>query len=91
MFELKKVIKARKILNLVTSFLLKLFQIRLNYKEKRPDYGIEIFEYFYLPWRSDTEFINFYNVISEYTLNPTSRLYSIFDLSKDICYQIQHL
>ena len=49
MFNLKKVVSARKKLDLVTSFLFKLFQINLRYKENREGYGIEIFEYFYLP------------------------------------------
>ena len=82
MFNLKKVIKARKTLERVTSLLFKLFQIKLRYKEKRPDYGIEIFEYFYLPWKSDEEFLANYDLISEFTLNPKSRLYTIYEMSK---------
>jgi len=65
MFNLKKVIKARKKLDLITSFLFKLFQFNLRYKEKRKDYGIEIFEYFYLPWKTDDEF-NTNNVFSKF-------------------------
>ena len=61
MFNLNKVNKARKRLEIITNVLFKLFQINLRYKEKRNDYGIEIFEYFYLPWRSDKKFIKFYN------------------------------
>ena len=34
MFNLDKVVKARKRLNLITSILFKLFQINLRYKEK---------------------------------------------------------
>ena len=82
MFNLKKVIRARKKLDLVTSFLFKLFQINLRYKEKRDDYGIEIFEYFYLPWKSDEKFINNYESIKNFTLNPKSRLFTIHDMSK---------
>ena len=82
MFNLNKVIKARKRLKLVTNILFKLFQINLKYREKRKDYGLEINEYFYLPWRVDKEFNEIYSKISQYTLNPTSRLYTIYDLSK---------
>ena len=83
MFNLNKVIKSRKRLEIITNVLFKLFQINLRYKEKRNDYGIEIFEYFYLPWRSDKKFIEFYNKYSKYTLNPKSRLYTIYDFSKN--------
>ena len=55
-FNLKKVSKDRKRLDLITKLLFLLFQVRLRYKEKRKDYGIEIFEYFYLPWRTDEDF-----------------------------------
>lgn len=82
MFDLKKVKKARKRLHFITSFLFKLFQLNLRYKEKRKDYGIEIFEYFYLPWRSDEKFKNHYELIKEHTLNPKSRLFTIYDMSK---------
>ena len=82
MFNLKKVVKARRKLELLTSFIFKLFQINLRYKEKRSDYGIEIFEYFYLPWKSDPEFNKFYEIVNGYTLNPKSRLYTLYDLSK---------
>lgn len=82
MFKLKKVTKARKKLQLVTNFLFKLFQVNLRYKETRADYGIEIFEYFYLPWRSDTKFNKFYQIVNEHTLNPKSRLYTLYDFSK---------
>ena len=81
MFNLKKVIKARKRLDVLTNALFTLFQLSLRYKETRKDYGIEIFEYFYLPWKSETIFNNYYKVVFEYTLNPKSRLYSIYDLS----------
>lgn len=82
MFKLNKVLKARKKLNLITSILFKLFQINLRYKENRKDYGIEIFEYFYLPWKSDENFIKNYKLIKNYTLNPQSRLFTLHDLSK---------
>ena len=82
MFNLKKVIKARKRLAYLTSFLFKLFQINLRYKENRKDYGIEIFEYFYLPWNTEEEFNLNYDLISHYTLNPKSRLYILYDMSK---------
>ena len=82
MFNLKKVKKARKRLEYLTSLLFKIFQLNLRYKEKREDYGIEIFEYFYLPWRTDTEFNKHYDLISNYTLNPKSRLFTIYDMSK---------
>tara|TARA_B100001287_G_scaffold157967_2_gene132785 strand:+ start:6232 stop:6984 length:753 start_codon:yes stop_codon:yes gene_type:complete len=82
LFDLRKVLKARKKLELITSFLFKLFQLNLRYKEKRKDYGIEIFEYFYLPWRSDEKFKDYYELIKEYTLNPKSRLFTIYDMSK---------
>ena len=82
MFNLKKVISARKKLDFVTSFLFKLFQINIRYKEKRKDYGIEIFEYFYLPWKSDEKFINNYELIKNFTLNPKSRLFTIHDMSE---------
>jgi O-methyltransferase len=82
MFKLQKVKKARKRLQIITNFLFKLFQLNLRYKENRSDYGIEIFEYFYLPWRSDTKFNNFYEIINDYTLNPKSRLYTLYDFSK---------
>ena len=52
MFNLNKVTKARKRLALITNLLFKLFQFNLRYKENRKDYGIEIFEYFYLPWKT---------------------------------------
>ena len=82
MFNLKKVIKARKKLDIFTKFLFKLFQINLRYKEERKDYGIEIFEYFYLPWKTDKQFIKNYEIIKNYTLNPKSRLFTIFEMSK---------
>ena len=82
MFNLKKVQKARRRLERITSFLFKLFQINLKYKENRKDYGIEIFEYFYLPWKTDEEFNLNYDLISNHTLNPKSRLYTLHDMSK---------
>ncbi len=82
MFNFKKVIKARKRLNLITDLLFKLFQLNLRYKERRPEYGIEIFEYFYLPWRSDKDFNNAYKTVRNFTINPKSRLYTIYELSK---------
>jgi O-methyltransferase len=82
MFNLKKVKKARKRLTYLTSILFKLFQINLRYKENRKDYGIEIFEYFYLPWNTEEEFNLNYDLISHYTLNPKSRLYTLYDMSK---------
>tara|TARA_B100001996_G_scaffold256445_1_gene199319 strand:+ start:281 stop:1036 length:756 start_codon:yes stop_codon:yes gene_type:complete len=82
MFNLKKVRKARKRLSIISSILFKLFQINLRYKEDRKDYGLEIFEYFYLPWRSNREFNNFYNIIYEFTLNPKSRLFTLYEFSK---------
>lgn len=82
MFNLKKVIKARKRLKLLTALLFKLFQMNLRYKEKRGEYGLEIFEYFYLPWRTEIDFNNSYKMINEHTLNPKSRLYTIHELSK---------
>ena len=82
MFNLKKVKKARKRLTYISSFLFKLFQINLKYKENRNDYGIEIFEYFYLPWKTDEEFKFNYDLISNHTLNPKSRLYTLHDMSK---------
>jgi O-methyltransferase len=82
MFNLKKVKKARKRLAYLTSFLFKLFQINLRYKENRKDYGIEIFEYFYLPWNTADEFNLNYDLISNHTLNPKSRLYTLYDMSK---------
>ena len=82
MFNLNKVTKARTTLERMTALLFKLFQIKLRYKEKREDYGIEIFEYFYLPWRSDKEFKAHYQLIQDFTLNPKSRLYTIYEMSK---------
>ena len=82
MFNLKKVKKARKRLEYLSSLLFKLFQLNLRYKEKRKDYGIETYEYFYLPWRTDKEFNKSYDLISNYTLNPKSRLFTIYDMSK---------
>ena len=82
MFNFKKVKRARKILNYLTSILFKIFQINLRYKEKRKDYGVEIFEYFYLPWNNDKFFIDTHNKIKEYTINPKSRLYTIYEYSK---------
>ena len=82
MFNLKKVKKARKRLAYLTSILFKLFQINLRYKENRKDYGIEIFEYFYLPWNTSEEFNLSYDLISNHTLNPKSRLYTLYDMSK---------
>tara|TARA_Y100001970_G_scaffold231433_1_gene287671 strand:- start:13458 stop:14210 length:753 start_codon:yes stop_codon:yes gene_type:complete len=82
MFNLKKVKKARKRLEYLSSLLFKLFQLSLRYKEKRKDYGIEIYEYFYLPWRTHKEFNKSYDLISNYTLNPKSRLFTIYDMSK---------
>ncbi len=82
MFNLKKVTKARATLERMTTLLFKLFQIKLRHKEKREDYGIEIFEYFYLPWRSDKEFKAHYESIKDFTLNPKSRLYTIYEMSR---------
>ena len=82
MFNLKKVKKARKRLEYLSSLLFKLFQLSLRYKEKRKDYGIEIYEYFYLPWRTHKEFNKSYDLISNYTLNPKPRLFTIYDMSK---------
>lgn len=82
MFNLSKVINARKILDLITSLLFKLFQIKLRYKEERKEYGIEIFEYFYLPWKVDDKFIKNYELIKNFTLNPKSRLFTIHEMSK---------
>lgn len=82
MFNLKKVQKARKKIDIISKFLFKLFQINLRYIEKREDYGIELFEYFYLPWKTDKDFIESYELIKYNTLNPKSRLYTIFEMSK---------
>ena len=82
MFNLRKVKKARNRLKIITDILFKLFQISLRYKENRKEYGIEIFEYFYLPWKTNSEFNNSYNKIKDYTLNPKSRLYTLYELSK---------
>ena len=82
MFELKKVQKGRKRLKLITSIIFKIMQLRFKYREKREDYGIEIFEYFYLPWRSDKEFNDLYQKYHEYTLNPESRVYNVYKLSQ---------
>ena len=82
MFNLKKVKTARKRLEYLTSFLFKVFQVNLRYKENRKDYGIEIFEYFYLPWKTDEEFNINYSLISNHTLNPKSRLFTLYDMSK---------
>ena len=82
MFELKKVQKGRKRLKLITSIIFKIMQLRFKYREKREDYGIEIFEYFYLPWRSDKEFNDLYQKFHEYTLNPESRVYNVYKLSQ---------
>jgi|TARA_Y100000389_G_scaffold201025_1_gene242764 O-methyltransferase len=81
-FNLKKVKRARKRIGLITEVLFKLFQFSLRYKERRKEYGIEIFEYFYLPWRTNKEFNNSYNKIKNFTLNPKSRLYTIYELSQ---------
>ena len=43
MFKLKKVLRARKRLEVVTNILFAFFQLNLRYKENRKDYGIEIF------------------------------------------------
>ena len=61
MFNLKKVLKARKRLDLITSFLFKLFQINLRYKEQRKEYGIEILNI--LPWKTDEQFTDNYELI----------------------------
>ena len=82
MFNIKKVQRARKILNYLTNFLFKLFQLNLRYKENRKEYGVEIFEYFYLPWKKDEDFISFFGKIENYTINPMSRLYTIYEYSK---------
>jgi len=82
MFNIEKVTRARKKLDLIAKFLFKLFQINLRYKEERKNYGIEIFEYFYLPWKTDDEFNISYELIKKYTLNPKSRLFTIFEMSK---------
>ena len=82
MFNLKKVVKARKRLEFLTSILFKFFQISLRYKESRKNYGIEIFEYFYLPWRTEKDFNNYFNIISDYTLNPKSRIFTLYKYSK---------
>ena len=82
MFNIRKVKRARKILNLLTSLLFKLFQLNLRYKENRKDYGVEIFEYFYLPWKNDKIFIDSFSQIEENTINPKSRLYTIYEYSK---------
>lgn len=81
MFNIKKVKLARRILQYVTGFLFKLFQINLRYREKRKDYNLELFEYFYLPWRTDEEFNELYKIFADFTLNPKSRLYTIYDFS----------
>ena len=82
MFNLKKVIKARKKLSYITNVLFKFFQLSLGYKEKRKDYGVEIFEYFYLTWRSDENFKKHYELIKNHTLNPESRLFTLYEMSK---------
>jgi len=82
MFNLKKVLKARKRLEFISSLLFKLFQIKLRYKENRKDYGIEIFEYFYLPWKSDEYFIENFDLVKNYTLNPKSRLFTLHEMSQ---------
>ncbi len=82
MFDLKKVTKARKRLYFLTSVLFKIFQLNLRYREKRKDYGLEIFEYFYLPWRTNKEFNFNYDIVKDYTLNPKSRLYTLYEYSK---------
>ncbi len=82
MFNRSKVVNARKKLDLIASLLFKLFQINLRYKEERKEYGIEIFEYFYLPWKVDEKFIQNYELIKNFTLNPKSRLFTIHEMSK---------
>ena len=82
MFNIKKVQRARKILSYITNFLFKLFQLNLRYKENRKEYGVEIFEYFYLPWKKDEDFINYFSKIENFTINPMSRLYTIYEYSK---------
>ena len=85
MFNLKKVVK-RKRLEFLTSILFKFFQISLRYKESRKNYGIEIFEYFYLPWRTEfpKDFNKYFNIISDYTLNPKSRFFTLYKYSKSV-------
>lgn len=82
MFQLKKVVKGRRRLEIITKILFSLFQLNLGYKEKRKDYGIEIFEYFYLPWRNDEEFNEYFKKIERFTLNPKSRIYTLYNFSK---------
>ena len=82
MFKVNKVNKARKILKFLTSFLFKLFQLILGFKERRKDYGVEIFEYFYLPWRTDNKFLEYMKLVENHTLNPHSRLFNLYEISK---------
>jgi len=82
MFNIRKVALGRKANSLISFILFKFFQLTLLYREKRKDYGIEIFEYFYLPWKTDKEFNEYYKKIKKFTLNPKSRLYSVYKYSK---------
>ena len=82
MFQLKKVVKGRKRLEIITRILFSLFQLNLRYKENRKDYGIEIFEHFYLPWRTNEEFNEYFKKIEGFTLNPKSRIYTLYNFSK---------
>ena len=81
MFNINKVQRARKF-KLLTNFLFKLFQLNLRYKENRKEYGVEIFEYFYLPWKKDEDFISYFSKIESFTINPMSRIYTIYEYSK---------
>lgn len=82
MFKIKKVVKGRKRLEVITKILFTLFQLNLRYKENRKDYGIEIFEYFYLPWKNDKEFNEYFKIVEGFTLNPKSRIYTLYNFSK---------
>ena len=79
MFKIKKVVKGRKRLEVITKILFTLFQLNLRYKENRKDYGIEIFEYFYLPWKNDEEFNEYFKIVEGFTLNPKSRIYTLYN------------
>lgn len=81
MFKLNRVKFGRYGLKKVTSFIFFFIQLLNFHREKRANYGIEIFEYFYLPWNSEKDFNNIYNEIKNNTLNPKSRLYTIYSFA----------
>jgi len=61
-----------------------LFFLSLLFKIDKSKNEIIISSSFYAPWKHDKSFYDFYNIIKEYTLLDTKRLYTLWFFSKSL-------